>query len=203
MAREYFCAYHSYLEWIESLSDAEKGRLFVACLEYSKTGEVPDLRGSERVIFPAIRRQIDRDKEEYERKCERNRANGALGGKANGKRSVANAPRTGSERPPREKGKGEREKSAIADNTPLTPLEGAIEEFKQFRKAIRKPMTERAVQLLRGKLEQLAPGDDERKIAIINQSILQGWQGVFELKQATQQDGNPFARLLREGTFVD
>ena len=43
MAREYFCCYHSYLEVMEQLNDAERGRLFTACLEYSKTGEAPEL----------------------------------------------------------------------------------------------------------------------------------------------------------------
>ena len=90
MGREYFCAYYSYLEWMESLSDAEKGRLFVACLEYSKSGKEPELRGNEKVVFPAVRRQIDRDREVYEKKCERLRQNGSKGGKANSKQMVAN-----------------------------------------------------------------------------------------------------------------
>lgn len=65
MAREYFCAYHSYLKSVEPLNDAERGRLFTACLEYSMTGKSPDLRGNERFVFPMIREQIDRDTEKY------------------------------------------------------------------------------------------------------------------------------------------
>ena len=60
MDRPYFCAYHSYLEALEPLNDAEKGRLFVACLTYSMTGEVPQLSGNERFVFPSLRGQIDR-----------------------------------------------------------------------------------------------------------------------------------------------
>lgn len=66
MAREYFCAYHSYLKSVEPLNDAERGRLFTACLEYSMTGNAPDLRGNERFVFPMIREQIDRDSKKYE-----------------------------------------------------------------------------------------------------------------------------------------
>ena len=66
MAREYFPAYHSYLEVMEALTDAEKGRLFTACLLYSKTGEVPQLSGNERYLFPAFKSQIDRDKKSYD-----------------------------------------------------------------------------------------------------------------------------------------
>ena len=63
MAFESFNAYHSYLNAMDPLNDAERGRLFTACLIYSKTGEVPDLRGTERFIFPQMKWQIDRDKD--------------------------------------------------------------------------------------------------------------------------------------------
>ena len=108
MALEYFAAYHSYLKSIEPLNDAERGRLFTACLQYSMTGIEPELHGNERFIFPTIQSQIDRDREKYDRKCEKNRENGARGGQANAaerKQSEANAPQT----PPKEKEK-EKEK---------------------------------------------------------------------------------------------
>jgi hypothetical protein len=75
MAIEYFCCYHSYLEALEQLNDAERGRLFTACLMYSKTGEAPELRGNERFVFPAFRSQIDRDNANYEEKCRKQSAN--------------------------------------------------------------------------------------------------------------------------------
>lgn len=118
MAREYFNAYHSYLKSIETLNDAEIGRLFVACLTYSMSGAVQELRGNERHVFPMIRSQIDRDAEKYAERCAANRANGALGGKANATeryRTLPNAPRT----PPKEK-----EKEKEKDITPLNPPEG-------------------------------------------------------------------------------
>lgn len=65
MAREYVCLYHSYLKSVEPLNDAERGRLFTACLTYSMTGAEPDLRGNERFVWPTIREQIDRDTKKY------------------------------------------------------------------------------------------------------------------------------------------
>jgi hypothetical protein len=50
------------LEDMEALSDAEKGRLFTACLIYSKTGEAPILVGNERFVFPAFMSRIDKDR---------------------------------------------------------------------------------------------------------------------------------------------
>lgn len=75
MAREFFAAYHSYLKTIEPLSDAERGRLFTACLSYSLSGTVPELRGNERFVWPSIQSQIDRDSEKYNRICEINSRN--------------------------------------------------------------------------------------------------------------------------------
>ena len=71
MAVEYFCAYHSYLDALEPLTDAERGRLFVACLEYSKSGTTRHLSGNERFLFPMMRAQIDRDNETYKNKCKK------------------------------------------------------------------------------------------------------------------------------------
>lgn len=64
----------------------------------------------------------------------------------------------------------------------MTAFEQAIEDFKAYRKRMKKPMTDRAVELLLQKLQQLAPNDEAAQIAILEQSIVQGWQGVFPLK---------------------
>ena len=81
MALESFNAYHSYLTAIEPLNDAERGRLFTALLIYSSTGEVPDLRGNERFVFPQMKWQIDRDKGSYNDFCARQSENGKKGGR--------------------------------------------------------------------------------------------------------------------------
>jgi len=72
----------------------------------------------------------------------------------------------------------------------LTELEKCIESFKDHRKKIKKPMTDRAVELLKIQLEKLAPDNDDKKIDILNQSIFNGWQGIFELKQGGQSGVN-------------
>ena len=75
MAREYVCLYHSYLKSVEPLNDAERGRLFTACLTYSMTGAEPDLRGNERFVWPTIREQIDRDTKKYSDFCKKQQEN--------------------------------------------------------------------------------------------------------------------------------
>lgn len=71
-------------------------------------------------------------------------------------------------------------------------LNQAIIEFVDFRKGIKKPMSEHAVKLMIGKLNKMT-SDVNTQIEIINQSILNGWQGIFPLKedkQPKQQQSN-------------
>lgn len=75
MAREGFIVYHELLSWLESYSDAERGRILTAMLTYSMSGEAPRLSGNERFIWPAIKEKLDRDKTAYEAACEKNRKN--------------------------------------------------------------------------------------------------------------------------------
>ena len=60
-------------------------------------------------------------------------------------------------------------------------LDLSIKSFIDYRKSIKKPMTERAVTLLLKKLEGLSADPDEQ-VAILEQSIVNGWVGVFPLK---------------------
>lgn len=95
MAREFFCAYHTYLEAVELLSDAEAGRLFKSLLKFSATGKVAELRGNEQYLYVLMRGQIVRDIQRYDEICETNRQNGRKRSVADGsgrKRSVADAP---------------------------------------------------------------------------------------------------------------
>jgi len=168
MARKYFAAYHSYLESIAPLDDAERGRLFTACLQYSKSGEAPELCGNERFIFACIKPQIDRDGERYEKRCEVNRKNGARGGyaKANGRALSGGAK--------------EEKKTASPENLP-DGLRDAMERFKDHRERLHTPMTDYAVSRMLARLGKLSGGSETKKIAILNQSIEQGWKGVFAL----------------------
>ena len=64
----------------------------------------------------------------------------------------------------------------------LSPLDDAIDEFILHRKQMKRPMTEKAIELLHQKLEKMYPGNPENQIATLYQSIENGWQGVFELR---------------------
>ena len=64
-------------------------------------------------------------------------------------------------------------------------MESVLHQFVDFRKKMRKPLTPYAAKLLLHKLRELSGGDHEKAAAIINQSIMNGWQGLFPIKEET------------------
>ena len=76
------CYVKAYFDWIEqtaTLSDAERGRLFIAILEYARSGLEPKLDGREGILFPVFKTTIDRDN----KKSQICAQNGKLGGRGN------------------------------------------------------------------------------------------------------------------------
>ena len=61
-------------------------------------------------------------------------------------------------------------------------LNQAFTDYVKMRKELKKPMTDRAVQLAMKKLETLSAGDNDTAIKILEQSIERSWAGLFELK---------------------
>jgi hypothetical protein len=76
--------------------------------------------------------------------------------------------------------------SIIESATESSELREALIEFVKFRKLIKKPMTNKALELIIGKLNKIATTDRER-VEILNQSIERGWAGVFALKSDEPQ----------------
>ena len=79
-----------------------------------------------------------------------------------------------------------KDRSTIEAFTDNEDLKDAIDEFLKMRKAIKKPMTERALTLMLNKLSQLS-SDEEEQIEILNQSIEHNWQTVYPIKEKTEQ----------------
>lgn len=68
-------------------------------------------------------------------------------------------------------------------------LDVAFRDYADMRKKIRKPMTEKAADLAMKKLEKLSYSpntgamDNDMAVAILEQSILNSWQGLYPLKE--------------------
>lgn len=96
----------------------------------------------------------------------------------------------------------------IEEYTDNKELQDTLMEFVKFRKSIKKPMTPHALELLIDKLQKTGNSDSER-VEILNQSIIQGWQGIYEVKKDEQRGTNsnrgvtsPSHRTANGGNYV-
>lgn len=78
---KFICLYRDYLELFRQMTNAQRGKVILAVLEYAFGGEEPRLRGSDQLAFTLLRGQIDRDREKYTQRCQQNRECGKKGGR--------------------------------------------------------------------------------------------------------------------------
>lgn len=101
------------------------------------------------------------------------------------------------------------------NNPPISPLDEmvselpvdlqeSVKEFIEHRKQIKAPMNELSLKKMLNQLSKLSGGNTEMCKAILDQSIINGWKGIFELdvkREKIKNKTNPFFEALAEGRF--
>lgn len=196
MKLTYIKLFVDYLDAVEVLGDAERGRLFTALLQYARTGATPDLPGNERILFPMMRAQIDRDIQDLEELSEIRSESGKKGGRPR-KQEEAKKPNAFS------KSKKSKDKDKDKDNNPpYNPpakthadlinaytfdqdLRDALTAFVEMRKTAKRPATDRALKAIFAKLDKFAAGVVDKigyQIACVDKSTTNCWTDVYQLK---------------------
>ena len=93
-----------------------------------------------------------------------------------------------------EKEKRETYVSILDSYTSNDSLKSSLNDFVEMRKKM-KGFTTRAFKLALNKLDELT-NDDEEKIKIVNQSVMNSWKSFYELKDET----NKYPSWYKEGT---
>ena len=78
----------------------------------------------------------------------------------------------------------------INENFSDEELKNTVYEFIKMRKAINKPLTTRGLELMIKKLYSLTTNINEQ-VEILNNSIMNNWQGIFPLKQESKNNQKP------------
>lgn len=115
--------------------------------------------------------------------------------------------------------KESKEGKELKNTTPLTPqgemetivnqlpleLRSTVHDFIDHRKKMRKPLTVKALKMMLKKLNELSSGDSRTSIEILEQSIINGWAGVFPLPKGRLQNKprNEALEMLKRGVFDD
>lgn len=214
MAKKYVKAYFDWIEQMSALSDAEKGRLFTAILEYARSGREPENSGREGLVFPTFKATLDREAEIAAINAE----NGAKGGrpvkptetennrtkpnKTENNRKKADKTEQKPTNNTRHKtqdtmtqdiGQKTQDKSARTRDTDAFAafaagdgdLLAVLKDFEKMRRSIKKPLTDTAKKLLVNKLENNFPPEQWKPV--IEQSIVKCWQDIYPLKEQEQQ----------------
>jgi len=196
MAREYFCAYHSYLASMRNLSDAECGRLFRALLQYSAGDSSINLQGRESVAFDFMAVQIDRDHEAYQRKCKQNSANRTS--------TTVN----GRQRPSTKRTK-DKEKEKENNSPPLPPslggspgLQAVFEDWLAYKQERREAYKPTGLKSLVTQVQNAARQYGEQAVAdLIRTSMASNWAGIAfdrlrQMKPPDREEEDPYANAV-------
>jgi hypothetical protein len=204
MKKESFLIYKDFYKPIEELTDQELGSLFRALFRYQIEG-IEEVDPAIRIPFRFFVNQFKIDQMKYDRRVESARENGKLGGRPPKKpteteetESVIQKPKKADKVKEKEtvkvKGKEkETEKINKGQNVVLPfgsdRFSEAWEEWKrykrdQFRFTYK---SERTEQTALKKLQELSEGSEERALLILEQSVGNGWSGLFPLKNQPQQ----------------
>ena len=111
-----------------------------------------------------------------------NSTNGKLGGRPKTKATKPNANRTLTETKANESQQEEEEDKEEEKEIILSEFEKTFEDFRSMRNKIRKPMTPKAEELLLIKLQKMCGGNELLKIKLLNQSIINCWQDIYDIK---------------------
>lgn len=200
----------SYVERFKTLTDEQFGKLIRSMIEYQTSGELPEIADTVvKISFDVVKVDIDRNNLKYEEICERRRAAGQKGGQAsaskrkqmvaNGSKSKQNVANQADKDKDKDKdiilkdNKENIKRSSCRSYVSDSRLNQAILDFIEHRKKLRKPMTDKAVELFINRVNKMAPNNIESQITLIETAIGRGWQTVYPSNEKAEQIQSPGA----------
>lgn len=213
-----FILYQDYEQHIQLLTDEQAGKLLKAIFAYNQ-GNPFDLDPVTKMAFSFIKAGLDRDNEKYQSILNRNKNNGLKGGrpknqdlnqqenpnnpvgflgtqnnpdepkKADNDTDNENDNVSENETVKKKNIKKKKDESATVLDIPSYIPEDLLLDFFQHRKNLKKPMTDRAKELLISKIINLYnEGNDPTKL--LETAIERGWQTVYETKETSGRKQN-------------
>jgi len=171
------------LDVLDTLNDEQAGQLFKAIRAY-EVDKKEVLDGLMKAIFVPFKNNMERADEAYTRTVEANKANGLKGGrpKANGLKRKPNNP------------KKDKDKDKDKD-TYIIPNGINIKAFDAWCDYKGKRYSVKAKTLA---VTRLAKYDEATQQEMVDNSIMNSWSGLFELKQQNKVKSNKFTDKVDE-----
>lgn len=214
--KEYVKLWLSYRSYFEAYSAAEVGRLVLAAMDYRESGAEPEFSGSERFIWPAIRRDIDESVAAQKAVSASRSEAGKQGGRPESEK--ANAFDESNEKQKKQmlseeskksygqrKRTKEKEKDMDSILSPLPPtLRESVEKWVAYKGERREEYKPVGLQSLVTQITKAAEGyGEEAMIDVITRSMAANYKGiVFDwLKEASTRPAS-LGRAAKPGYGV-
>lgn len=212
--KEYVKLWLSYRSYFEAYSAAEVGRLVLAAMDYRESGAEPEFSGSERFIWPAIRRDIDESVAAQKAISASRSEAGKQGGRPESEK--ANAFDESNEKQKKQmlseeskKSYGQRKRTKDKDKdsilSPLPPtLRESVEKWVTYKGERREEYKPVGLQSLVTQITKAAEGyGEEAMIDVITRSMAANYKGiVFDwLKEASTRPAS-LGRAAKPGYGV-
>lgn len=174
--RKLFKFYYSYYEVAQELSDKDRLEFLWAIMQRQFEGIEPNLKGIAKIAYVGQKHSIDAQIKGWEDK---------MGEELTPIAPPITPPTQGAIAPPtlQEKVK-EKVKVKEKEEVELSARDLILKKWLDYRKEIKKPLKDVSIESLKNTWQSKT---DSELTAIIEQSISNGWQGLFELKQHPQQ----------------
>jgi hypothetical protein len=189
------------LNILDKITDEQAGKLFKAIHHYHKHGVLPEMELLLEIAVTPFLNQFARDEEKYQRVVDRNRINGEKGGrpaknqldkprKPSGLFGNPDKPKITQNNPEEpKKPDSDSDSDSDSDNKKEYITAGGVLFSKDFEKVwkeweqFKKEKKQKLIPSTRDKQRaMLAKFDEATAIAMLEQSITNGWTGIFELK---------------------
>jgi hypothetical protein len=184
-------------EVFDTLSDVQAGILIKAIFQYEFDKTLSELDPFLKIIFIPIRQAIDRNTERYDNVCKRNFEN--IGKRWNKNNTKNTSGKSGKNKIPTDTRNTNSDSNSDSDRNKDSNrnkeiihvpdfLKGKWEEWEIFRKEKKKALTPSTI---KKQINFLTVHKDHAS-EIIDQSILNGWIGLFELSENGQPVNHSF-----------
>ena len=200
--------YRSFYEAIKELPLENQALIYDAIFSYALDFTEKDLTGICKTVFTLIKPQIDANNKRFENgtkpktkqkesKTEAKDKQDLSKTEAKDKQDLSKTEANNNKNNNKKVNNNKNNNLNVNENNKedgvlQTPLEKKFEEFLEYRKQIKKPVVEKSLQPLKNKLWELSNKNTQTAIDILDQTITNGWQGIFEIKNNNngKQKGN-------------
>jgi hypothetical protein len=192
MSKNNFILYKDYKPNIDILNDEQAGKLFKAIFCYVEDRTEPNFKDGMLVMaFQFIKNQLERDLEKYKNQVERNRENGAKGGRPKQTKPKKAKKPTGLNGNPNKPKKGDNDYvyDYVYDyeyDYEDEIIKDLFYDFLTLRKKLKAVNTQRAIDI---QVKTLNKYDLKTKKEMLEKSISNSWKSVYEPK-GTKQNGS-------------